>query len=184
MAPAQMPMVGRAFIEEILNRVFREGDLAHTQEALNKWDALGRESKLVLFGNANLVDDLDQTMLAFRRLAQEVNPSGSGYMVEINNMKRALTTALGGMIGGGAGGGMTGAGIGAAVGGTLGTIATNAALARLLFNPKYSKLLRQGIQLQLKGDKGGAAAVIGLLSKAANEAPPETDRPPLSLFVK
>lgn len=183
MAPAQMPMVGRAFMEELLNRVFREGDLAHTQQALNEWDALGRESKLVLFRNANVVDDLDQTMLAMKRMAQEANPSGSGYMIALNNMKQLLTTALGAAVGG-ASGGTGGMGLGAAVGGIGGTIAMNAGLARLLFNPKYSKMLRQGIQLQLKGDKAGAAVVIGLLSKAANEAPPQTDRPPLELFVK
>jgi len=182
-APRQMPLIGRALMEELLNRVFREGDIGHTQQALNQWDALGREAKLILFKNANLVDDLDQTMLAMKRLAAEVNPSGSGYMVELNRMKGLLTTALGAAAGG-ASAGAGGMGLGAAIGGVGGTMALNAGLARLLFNPKYSKMLRQGIQLQLKGDKAGAAAVIGLLSKAANEAPPQTDRPSLDLFVK
>lgn len=182
-APTKMPQVGRAFLEELLNRVFREGDLKHTQEALNAWDALGHESKLIMFRNADVVNDLDQTMFAMKRLAQEVNPSGSGYMVELNTMKRALTTALGAAAGIGTGGG-GGAVLGAALGGTVGTMGVNAALARLLFNPKYSDILRKGIQLQLKGDKVGAASLIGMLSKAAKEPPPKTERPPLHLFLK
>lgn len=183
MAPAQMPMVGRAFIEEILNRVFREGDIKHAQQALNQWDDLGRENKMALFRDAKLVDDLDQTMLALKRISQEVNPSGSGYMVELNRMKGLLTTAVGAAAGFGGSGG-TGAAIGAGVGGIGGTMALNAGLARLLFNPKYSRILRQGVQLQLKGDHAGAAALFGLLSKAAQEPLPETDRKPLHLFVK
>jgi hypothetical protein len=186
-APQKMPQLGRAFMQEILDRVFREGDIKHQVEALNDWDALGKEAKQILFRNPALINDLDNLMVSLKRLAAEKNPSGSGYMIQINRIKNALPTALagigatGGTMSGGIGGGLVGTTLGLATAAGL-HVVSNAVLARMLFNPRFSSLLRQGIQFQLKGDRLGAGLASAQLVKMLGEDKKQADRPPLSSF--
>jgi len=186
-APAKMPRLGRAVFEEIVDRIFREGDIKHTQEALNTWDALGKEGKQIIYGNPALISDAENTILALKRLAAEPNPSGSGYIIALNNLKGKITSGLGLLAGGGAGavagvGGGTvgGAGVGLLTGAGL-HVLSNAVLARMLYNPKFTSMLRQGIKFQLDGNKVGAAFAAAQLSKMAAKEGRE-QRPHLSTF--
>jgi len=183
-APDQMPDVGRSFVEEIFNRVRREGDLGHVTQALNKWDELGQESKLVLLKSPELVADWDNLFVSLKRAAKEVNPSGSGYMTAMARLKSTAAAGLG-MALGTTGHGIEGAGLGVLGGAALDVI-SNAALARLMYDPKWTKLLTRSINLRLAGKPGAAAFTTQQLLRMAqpvvNEERKQDTRPPLSNF--
>jgi len=175
MAPAEMPKVGRALMQEIVDRVFRKGGINHEEQALNAWDAIGPEARKVFFRDPKLINDLNETMMALNRIAKEPNPSGSGYIIALNNLKKTITSGAGLVLGGGAGavmggaaGATEGAGLGLVTAGGLHVI-SNAALARMLFSPKWTALLRRGIQLQISGDKVGAGLAAAQMVKMAGK---------------
>jgi hypothetical protein len=163
-APTQMPKVGRAYLEGLFDTITREGDLSKVQGALNKWDALGAEGKKLLFRDPGLINDLDNLFFLMKRIKLEPNPSGSGYMIALANIKRNLAT-VGGIIGGAAGmrGGIpSAAGWGAAgiLGGEGLNMLTNAGLARALYKPAFARALTRTLQAQISGQ--GPTAALGL----------------------
>lgn len=187
MAPAEMPKIGRAYLEGLLDRATREGDIGHMTQVLNQWDKLGNQSKQAFFGAA--APEFEQLFVNLKRLAEEANPSRTGYMQNINRMKHAVFSLGGGLLGA-HGGGTEGALLGVAAG-EVAHVIGNAALARLLYSPKFTSLLRRGIELQLSGNRAGAAVIAGQLIRligtdaqpAPFNAPPKT-RPPISSFDK
>lgn len=170
MAPAEMPKIGRAYLEGLLDRATREGDIGHMQQVLNQWDKLGNQSKQAFFGAA--APEFDKLFVNLKRLAEEANPSRTGYMQNINRMKHAVFSLGGGFLGTQGLGGTEGAILGIAAGEAAHVIG-NAALARLLYNPKFTSLLRRGIQLQLSGNTAGAGMIgAQLLRLAGTDAQP------------
>jgi hypothetical protein len=156
-----MPGLLRAFVGELWNRVTREGDIQKVQSTLDKWLTMDPKSKEILVNDAGLVKDLDSLFLSLKRLTHEVNTSGSGYIIALNKMKGDLLKGMG-LVGGGAlgfgGHGAAGATVGAGAGIMAGvgieTLA-NKAMARLLFDPKFTRLLTEGIKF-LYGQAGEA----------------------------
>jgi hypothetical protein len=209
--PEQMPQVARAFVQGMLDRVTREGDIQKVQSTLDKWNDLDPESKAAMFkspataafekkqasgvktteaeqkaavadrkASAALVNDLDSLFFSLKRLTRNVNPSGSGFIGALTQMKGNIFKGLGLMGGGifGYGHGMPGAGVGTGAGylaGAAGEYATNAGLARLLFNPKFTRLLTEGLRLDMAGNSSGAGLIARTLAKMipGEEEPPE-----------
>jgi hypothetical protein len=171
--PAERRMVGRAFVEGLLDRITREGNVEKVQSTLNQWLDMDQRSKLMLVGDAKLVASWDNFFRGLKRLNQEVNTSGTGYVNAINNLKggilKGVFTGVGGL-----GSGASGAGFGFAAGAAA-EVGVNAVLARLLYNKRFANLLTNGIDLQLKGDRTGTRALERELTNIAKKEPPEDD---------
>jgi hypothetical protein len=183
-APEQMPGLLRAFVGELWNRATREGDFKKVQSTLDKWLQMDPKSKALMVDDPQTVRNLDNLFFSLKRLNQEVNPSGSGYIIALNKLKSDLLRGTGLVAGGALGFGGHGAG-GAAVGAGAGMMAgagaevlANKGMARLLFDPRFVKLLTQGIKFQLQGNNEGARLIGETLSRmASGEEPPEGQPP-------
>lgn len=135
-APEELPKIGRAYLEDLLETATKEGGYGKAGTVMNQWNALGKESKRLMFKNPALVEDLDNFFMLAKKIAENPNPSGSavvGALVPYGYL--FMTEPL--------------------VGTTA--IIGNNVLARLLFNnPKAAKALMRGMKVPL-GNKAAAA---------------------------
>jgi hypothetical protein len=173
-APAQMPQAGRAWFQDLFDTIGREGDLTKVQAALNKWDALGDEGKKILFRDPQMISDADKLMLLMKRIKLEPNPSGSGYMLAMSNLKRDVMRGFGAAAGlflGSAGGtpGATMGGLAGAGTGQLLDIMSNAALARAMYKPAFVRALTRTLQAQISGQAPTAALGLSQLLRSAGQ---------------
>lgn len=77
LAPSEMPKVGRAFLDQLLEKATGEGRWGHADRLFAEWRKLGAETKRLLFPDASLVRDLDRFFLLAKKMAQNPNPSGT-----------------------------------------------------------------------------------------------------------
>ena len=77
LAPSEMPKVGRAFLDQLLEKATGEGRWGHADRLFAEWRKLGAETKRLLFPDAALVRDLDRFFLLAKKMAQNPNPSGT-----------------------------------------------------------------------------------------------------------
>jgi len=83
-APQAVPQVGRAVLEEILAKGKEQtGGITRTDGMFRAWQNLGPETKRVLFRQPGLVADLDRFFLLVKKLGENPNPSGTGYIVSL-----------------------------------------------------------------------------------------------------
>ncbi len=162
-APGEMPKIGRAYVEGLLETATRSGDFGRTQEVLNQWDALGPETKKLLFRNPNQVQDLNNFFRLARMASVNPNPSGTALVGAIGSHVATLASGLGMMVYSPAAGAAT------ALGGEVVHIISNAALARMLYNPKASRALVQGMKVSLKSPAATASAA-NILKLAGDDA--------------
>jgi len=172
--PERMPDMFRAFVQDIFDTVVRGGDVEKTKSALNAWDALGKEGKQVFLPNSpELVKEWDNLFTALNRVAAEPNPSGSGYMASFIKHKADIAKGITGTLGAAGGyahGGLPeagGLGIIGSFAGPIFDMAGNAGMARLLYDPKWVKLLTQGLRFQLSNEPAAAALVSSQLMRMA-----------------
>lgn len=124
LAPAEIPKVGRAFLDDLFTSAKSEGGFKGGQGMAAKWANLGDETKKILFKDPALRSELDKFFLAAKRLSENPNPSGSGGMVSIMGQGGLLVYNP-----------------------TLGvaTQLSSAALSKILRSPSLVKLLTQGL---------------------------------------
>jgi hypothetical protein len=79
-APQAMPDLGRAYLEDMMRRATTEGNFQKSARLKNEWDALGSQTKQLLFPGQ--VADLDRFFLLAKKLHFDPNPSGSGAIVQ------------------------------------------------------------------------------------------------------
>jgi hypothetical protein len=147
-APAELPKVGRAVLEDLLTTATAEGGFNRAQGLQAKWQQLGSQTKLLLYRDPLLIKDLDRFFLLAKKAAENPNPSGT-----------ALTMAKGGeltLL-------WTNPATGAAT--SLGA----AALAKLLHSRRVVGALNRGLLIPI-GAKGAATATIAELVAAARDA--------------
>ena len=186
-APEEMPKLGRAFVEGLLDRVTREGDVEKVKSTLGKWLDLDAKSKALMFEDPALIHDIDKFFFSLKRMAANPNPSGSGFLVGLNQLKGRLMTGAG-VLAGGITGGLVGpkeASLGAGLGilGGVGMeIGSNAWLARKLFDPNFIRMVTRGIDMQNRGDVEGARLMGAQVAKDfpgdEGGAPPTAGGPP------
>lgn len=71
LAPAEMPKIGRALLENMVERATSEGGFKGAVSLKNEWDKIGIETRGILFKDPALVRELDH----FFTLAKKMNPS-------------------------------------------------------------------------------------------------------------
>jgi hypothetical protein len=85
LAPESLPKVGRAYLDDLIDKATNKGRFERADGLLASWTNLGAETKKLLFNDPEYIRDLD----SFFRLAAEVtnnpNPSGTaGQMTAVN----------------------------------------------------------------------------------------------------
>lgn len=144
-APAELPRVGRAYLEDMFGKAQAQGEWTGADGIFAKWQQLGPQTKQLLFGNnPQLVSDLDKFFLGAKKLAENPNPSGttvlglsagSGALV-FTHPQTGIPLALGA-----------------------------GAVSKLLHSPAGVQLLTKGMNVPLKGP--GAALLAGQILRAA-----------------
>jgi hypothetical protein len=152
-SPAEMPKIGRAYIEGLLDTATQEGGFAKAPTIYNKWANLGPATKKMLFRNPQLIENLDDFFLAAKKIAENPNPSRSAYVASLQGTGVLLATSP-------------------STGGSM--ILSNAALARLLYNPTSAKMLMSGLQMRQSSPL--APAIGAALARAADVAPEQNKK--------
>lgn len=146
-APDEIPKVGRAYIEELLDTAEQGGGLTKSKNVYNKWQQLGDETKKILYPNAQHRQDLNNFFRGQREIAENPNPSGTAIVAQLGPLGyQFIRDPLG------------------AIGYTLGS----GAVAALLYSPKGVKLLTKAIKVPA-ANKAYAASLLGQLREIADE---------------
>lgn len=135
-APAEIPKIGRAWLDDKLQAATATNGFDGAQGLFRDWQNLGGETKKMLYGHTpGLVDELDKFFLAAKKLAENKNPSGTGAQ-----------NAITGQIGGG------GVAAGLALGGVVWPMAMFTmgqgaayALSKAMRSPATLRILTQGM---------------------------------------
>jgi hypothetical protein len=85
-APDQMPQVGRAFIQQLIDKASREGGFTKTRGILDRWNDLGPETKKILFPDPELRDSIGKFLKGADMVAQNPNPSGTALVQAANSV--------------------------------------------------------------------------------------------------
>jgi hypothetical protein len=156
-APREMPKIGRAVLDELLDRATIEGGYTRAASVANAWERLGPETRKLLFG-PNHTEALDNFFLLAKMLAEHPNPSMSAL---------TITSALSGAWA-----------IAHPVTGVSGALA-GYGLATLLNSPRGVRLLTRG--LTIPGESAAArvwgAEVASLLGKGMKTTKERQQRP-------
>ena len=150
MAPAELPKIGRAYLDSLLDQATSEGGFGHGAKLLASWQKLGPETKALLFKDPAYVRDLDNFFLLSKKLAANPNPSGTASTVmRVTEGGLLFTNPL-----------------------TFAATEIGAAgLSSLLHSSRGVRLLTQGLRLPLLGgDSAAAAALAADLVKASDGA--------------
>lgn len=147
LAPAELPKIGRAFLDELIGKATAEGGFQHAAAVAAKWQNLGGETKRLLFRDPGYLKDLDNFFLLAKKMAESPNPSGSALV------------------------GSVGAGVAHVALHPLTGIPLQigqGAIAKFLHSPAGVRILTKGFRIPA-ANKAGAALYAAELSKFASE---------------
>jgi hypothetical protein len=91
-APQDMPKVGRAYIEGLLDTATAEGGFQRAQGLMAQWQKLGPETKKILFPNASHRNDLDGFFMLAKKIGENPNPSGTARVLTALNAAMFVPT--------------------------------------------------------------------------------------------
>jgi hypothetical protein len=158
--PGEMPKVGRAYLQGLIEgTVNKTGEFQGGQELLNRWQALGPETKKVLFRNPMMIQDMDN----FFRLAemQARNPNKSGSGTQVTSVAHVTSS------------------VGLVLLDPLSAFAvalTPYVVAKMLYSPRAARLLMTGMNVPLK-NKGAATIafnnIMTIVDKLEKKRPEE-----------
>jgi hypothetical protein len=146
-APAELPKIGRAFLDDLLGQATTDGGFGKAGTIAAKWEKLGGETKRLLYKDPGYVRDLDNFFRLAKMTAENANPSGTARTLLVATQGGLLWTEP-----------VTG------VATSIGT----AALSKLLHSPAGVRLLTKGFQIPAR-NKAVAAAWAADLVKVAPE---------------
>lgn len=155
-APAEMPKLGRAYLEGLFETATQEGGFGKTGTIANKWDALGPEAKRLMFGSEAQIKDLDNFFRIAKKISENPNPSGTASTL-------AAATGIGLLIT-------------HPVTGVSYVLGSNV-LARALFNPRAAKALAEGLKLPIQATGAAKTANMAYLLKLAGDQGERVNQP-------
>lgn len=146
-APQELPKIGRAFLDGLLQKATAEGGFSRADGVFRDWSNMGRETKVALFRDQRLVQDLDQFFLLAKKASENPNPSGTAFTLSVGAQGTALVSnpALG---------------LSIQVGG--------ASLAKLLHNQRFVRAVVNGMRMPV-GNRAAATAAVNVAVKAAGD---------------
>lgn len=89
-APGELPRVGRAYLEGLIDTATNEGGFGHEAKLWADWQRMGDETKRMLYPDPALRESLDKFFLVGKKMAENPNPSGSGYIAALSAQGTAL----------------------------------------------------------------------------------------------
>lgn len=92
LAPSELPKVGRAFMDDLLNTATAEGSFSRAQGLFTRWNALGPETKRLMFRDPALVKDIDRFFLLAKKIGENPNPSGTAGVLTALNVGSSVAT--------------------------------------------------------------------------------------------
>jgi len=155
-SPAEMPKIGRAVLEDLLEQATRDGGFDRAKQLANKWESLGPKTKRILYKDPKLIQDLDNFFLYAKKAAETPNPSGTAV---VGSLVGGLTVAVTNPA----------TGIPMMIGG--------AALAKLLHSPKFNAALKNGVNVRAGAGARSAMAASQILKIAGDAAKPAAAKP-------
>jgi hypothetical protein len=94
LAPAEMPRMGRAWLQQTFGKATAEGGWGRTKGLQADWDALGPETKAILFPDAGHRTALNNFFLLQKKMAENVNPSGTALVGSLGAQVGAAVNGL------------------------------------------------------------------------------------------
>lgn len=83
-APNELPNVGRALLEDMLQIATQEGGFGHGQKLWADWNKIGAETKARLFKKPGQIQALDDFFMLSKKIDENPNPSGTGTMPKLS----------------------------------------------------------------------------------------------------
>lgn len=154
-APSEMPKVGSAFLNDILDTATAQGGFDRAAGSWAKWDKLGPETKKILFKDPKYIQDLDDFFLLAKKLEENPNASGTATVGQTGIMVGAAS-----------------AGHTAAV---AGSVLSLAALSKIMHSPRAVNLMVNG--LKVSGKVPVAAITAATLASALDSNTKKLDIP-------
>lgn len=147
-APAEMPKVGRAFIEQLFDKATENGGFDKAKSLMNQWQNLGPETKKILYPNPMLRTNIDKFFTLATKVAENPNPSGSAIVAHSMGAIPAFFVSP-------------------AAGGTY--LLGGAAMAKLMFSPRGVRLLTEGLKVPVS-PAASAITAVEVLKMAGDDA--------------
>jgi hypothetical protein len=144
LAPAVLPKMGRAVLDDLLERAKAQGGFTGAEGLWREWQRIGPGTKRLLFPDPGHVKDLDRLFLLAKRMAHNPNPSGTATLLLADPLNPVQWLAY---------------------------PAANAA-ARLFYTPAGVQLLTRGLSIPVRDGaavRAWQAAVAAHLGGAAGE---------------
>ena len=91
--PGAMPIIGRAYLDKLLDLAEREGGFSRTRKILESWNNLGRATKNILYSDS-MQNDIGNFLKGADMIAAQVNPSGTELTRSATDLSR-FSTVLG-----------------------------------------------------------------------------------------
>lgn len=150
-APAEMPKIGRAWLDSLIDTATAEGGFGKSASLQAKWAKLGPQTKQVLFKDPAYIKDLDNFFLLAKRIQENPNPSGSGYIgaLTAQGMYVLVDPATG-----------------------IGVTISGGALSKALHSPTVVRALTRGMTVPLRSKAAAGAAYTAAVKAAQSHGVP------------
>jgi hypothetical protein len=141
-APAELPKIGRAVLDDLLGKATAEGGFKHGAAIASEWQKLGLETKRLLYQDPTYIKDLDNFFHLARLTAKNANPSGTAHAMAAASQGGAALGALTGVIDP-----IT----------AVAALAGPAAISAFMHSPAGVRLLARGYKVPLRNQSARAA---------------------------
>ena len=155
-APQEMPKLGRAVLQELIDKATAEGGFRRAAGLQADWTRLGPQTKKLLFPDAGVRANLDNFFLLAKRMAENPNPSGTGSVITGLEVLRDIGAHP--------------------VLGSLAVMGSGAA-SGLMMTDAGSRMLVDGLRVPVKGPLQAAATVARINRLLANLPTPPAQAP-------
>lgn len=91
-APDEVPKLGRALLDGMMDQATQNGSFEHAAKLYADWQRVGPETKRLLFSDPAHVAELDQFFRLAKKIAENPNPSGTA---RVNNIFNLASAAVG-----------------------------------------------------------------------------------------
>jgi hypothetical protein len=156
-AGPEIPKVGRAYLEKLIEEGSKTGEFRGSEKLAKRWKELGPESKKILFKDPAIIKDLDNFFQAGEMFGRNPNPSGTAHVGSF--------TAQAGMV-------LTNPMTGVAM------VLANPVLAKMLYSPRASRALTTSMKIPI-GQKAAATVAFNnlmtIIDKLEKEQETEKD---------
>lgn len=146
--PNEMPKVGRAFLQGLLETATQSGEFLGGKKLLNDWQKLGPETKKVLFRNPMMLQDMDNFFRLAEMQARNPNASGSGTqwgaVAHLSSAGLLLSDPV-----------------------TAGSVALAPyVVAKMLYSPRAARALMNGMRVPLANKPAASMAFTNIMAIA------------------